>query len=53
MFWLLIEFVELNRYPLACVQALRGGGGKESLKLRLWNWNVCIEKSMRNVDWRR
>ena len=29
MFWLLIEFVELNRYPLACVQALRGGGGEE------------------------
>ena len=26
MFWLLIEFVVLHTYPLACEQALRGGG---------------------------
>ena len=49
MFWLLIEFAELHSYLLACEQALRGGeerGGKrkESLQLRLWNLNICIEK---------
>ena len=36
MFWLLTESVELNRYPLACVQALRGGGGElETTSLEL------------------
>ena len=42
MFWLLIEFLVLHTYPLACEQAL--GGGKESLQLHLWNLNICIEK---------
>ena len=31
----------------------RGGKGKESLQLRRWNLNICIEKSMRNADWQR
>ena len=35
-----------SRSNVACEQALRGAGGKrkESLQLRLWNLNICIEK---------
>ena len=31
---------------------LRSCKRKDSLHLRLWNLNICIEKSMRNADWR-
>ena len=35
-----------SRSNVACEQALRAAGGnrKESLNLRLWNLNICIEK---------
>ena len=34
----------MSNMTLACEQALRGGKRKESLHLRLWNLNICIEK---------
>ena len=33
-----------NLSCVPCDQALRGGQRKESLQLRLWNLNICIEK---------
>ena len=31
----------------------QGGKRKESLQLRLWNLNICIEKVDANADWWR
>ena len=31
----------------------QGGKRKESMQLRLWNLNICIEKVDANADWWR
>ena len=41
-----IRIPESGKGILACEQALQGApaAGRESLQLRLWNLNICIQK---------
>ena len=43
-----------DRQKLFTIMRFRQGGKrKESMQLRLWNLNICIEKVDANADWWR
>ena len=48
LFWVKLSLSKRGKRQnlscVACEQAVRGGKRKESLQLRLWNLNICIEK---------